>query len=106
MLTFLNKMMVAPQHGSRFAYAASQRAFATAPMHSRMPREKDYYKILDLDKTATPEQIKDAYRVAAKKYHPDVVGSAQPDQDKFRDVQEAYAILSNITNRANYDLLR
>ena len=55
---------------------------------------------------ATPEQIKDAYRVAAKKFHPDVVGGSAPDADKFRDVMEAYAVLSVMSSRANYDILR
>ena len=74
--------------------------------HSRMPTEKDYYKILDIGSDATPEQIKDAYRIAAKKYHPDVVGGSKPDANIFRDVMEAYAVLSQIQSRANYDLLR
>ena len=85
---------------------ASQRNFATVAPHSRMPREKDFYQILDITNDATPEQIKDAYRAAAKKYHPDVVGSASPDANKFRDVMEAYAVLSVVQSRANYDLLR
>lgn len=103
MLSFLNKVM-APQ--SHRILMASQRNFATMAMHSRMPRQKDYYSILDIGRDATPEQIKDAYRTAAKKYHPDVVGGSQPDADKFRDVMEAYAVLSVVQSRANYDLLR
>ena len=86
--------------------AASQRSFATVAPHSRMPREKDYYQILEVGTDATPEQIKDAYRVAAKKYHPDVAGTTTPDANKFRDVMEAYAVLSVMSSRANYDLLR
>ena len=71
-----------------------------------MPREKDYYKILEIDSDATPEQIKDAYRDAAKKYHPDIVGGSKPDAQRFRDVMEAYAVLSVVQSRANYDLTR
>jgi len=41
-----------------------------------MPRSKDYYQILEVSSDSTPEQIKDAYRAAAKKYHPDVVGGS------------------------------
>lgn len=104
MISFLNKMMVPQSH--RLLMAASQRNFATMAPHSRMPREKDYYKILDVENDATPEQIKDAYRASAKKYHPDVVGGSQPDADKFRDVMEAYAILSVVQSRANYDILK
>lgn len=70
-----------------------------------MPQEKDYYKILGVETTATPEQIKDAYRELAKKHHPDVVGSA-PDADKFRNVMEAYGVLSVRESKVNYDLMR
>ena len=75
------------------------------------PFEKDYYTILDLPTTATPEQIKDKYRSLAKKYHPDVrmsdkTADHQPDADKFRDVVEAYQILSVRESRVNYDLTR
>lgn len=59
--------------------------------------EKDYYKILEVASHATPEEIKQAYRTLAKKYHPDVRSSADdaqddrdPDVEKFRDVVEAY----------------
>jgi len=71
-----------------------------------MPSQKDYYQILEVDSAATPEQIKEAFRAAAKKYHPDVVGGSSPDANKFRDIQEAYAVLSVLQSRVNYDLLR
>lgn len=62
---------------------------------STQAAEKDYYSILDIANTATPEQIKEQYRRLAKKYHPDVRTSDknaehQPDPDLFRDVVEAY----------------
>jgi len=50
--------------------------------------------VLGVEHTATPQQIKEAYRVAVKMYHPDVAGSSAPDGEKFRNVQEAYGILS------------
>jgi len=61
--------------------------------------EKDYYSILDLPVTATPDQIKEQYRKLAKKFHPDVRSSDktqehQPNADRFRDVVEAYQVLS------------
>ena len=61
--------------------------------------------------TSTPEQIKEQYRKLAKKYHPDVRSSEkgnehQPNADLFRDVVEAYQVLSQSTSRANYDLSR
>jgi DnaJ-class molecular chaperone len=63
------------------------------------PLEKDYYNILDIAPTSTPEQIKDQYRKLAKKFHPDVrttdkTVDHQPDADKFRNVVEAYQVLS------------
>ena len=103
MLSFLKQTLTPRSHP---ALMASQRGFATSAAHSRMPRSKDYYQILEVDSDSTPEQIKDAYRAAAKKYHPDVVGGSQPDAEKFRDVMEAYAVLSVMQSRANYDLLR
>ena len=71
-----------------------------------MPSEKDYYSILKINITATPEQIKEAYREAAKKYHPDLTGSSEADAKMFRDVMEAYGVLSVRESRVNYDLLR
>lgn len=73
--------------------------------------EKDYYNILDVPLTATPEQIKESYRRLAKKYHPDVrtadkTVEHQPNADMFRDVAEAYQILSVTETRASYDLSR
>jgi len=61
---------------------------------------------LGVSSTSTHEQIKEAYKISVKKYHPDVVGSEQPDAAKFRDVMEAYGILSIRESRASYDLLR
>jgi len=102
----LSKLQKALAPRSHPVLMASQRGFAALAPHSRMPRSKDYYEILDVGSDSTPEQIKDAYRSAAKKYHPDVVGGSQPDADKFRDVMEAYAVLSVMQSRANYDILR
>ena len=83
---------------------AQSRCFATVAPHSRIPREKNYYSILGLERTATPEQIKEAYRELAKQYHPDITGGTTKDAEKFRDVMEAYGILSVKESRVNYDL--
>lgn len=63
----------------------------------------DYYKILELDKTATPDQIKKAYRKLARKFHPDVNPNNKAAEDKFKQINEANEVLSNPENRTKYD---
>ena len=64
--------------------------------------KKDYYEVLGVDKNATEADIKSAFRKLAKKYHPDV--SKEPDAaEKFKEAQEAYAVLSDKEKRAQYD---
>lgn len=60
---------------------------------------KDYYKILGVPRTASEEEIKRAYRKLAHKYHPDKGG----DAEKFKEITEAYQVLSNKEKRAQYD---
>lgn len=61
---------------------------------------KDYYKILGVNKSSSEEDIKKAYRKLAHKYHPDKPGG---DEAKFKEVNEAYQVLSNKEKRAQYD---
>lgn len=61
----------------------------------------DYYKILEVGKTASAEDIKQSYRRLVKKYHPDVMSG---DGAKFREVSEAYEVLSDIKARQQYDM--
>ena len=63
---------------------------------------KDYYSILGVNKNASDDEIKSAYRTLAKKYHPDINKEADA-QEKFKDISEAYSVLSDKTKRANYD---
>ncbi|MCF7923694.1 MAG: molecular chaperone DnaJ [Candidatus Izimaplasma sp.] len=64
--------------------------------------KRDYYEILGLDKSASAEDIKKAYRKLAKKYHPDV--STEKDAEKkFKEVQEAYDVLSDSQKKVQYD---
>jgi len=65
---------------------------------------KDYYKILGFDDNkANAEQIKIAYREQAKKYHPDVNGANRNTEERFKDINEAYRILSDTVARRKYD---
>jgi len=61
---------------------------------------KDYYKILDVEKSSSPEEIKKAFRKKAHEYHPDKKGG---DEAKFKEINEAYQILSNEQKRKQYD---
>lgn len=64
---------------------------------------KDYYKILGVDKNATADQIKKAYRKLAVKYHPDKNPDNKAAEDKFKEINEAYEVLSDSEKRKKYD---
>ena len=65
---------------------------------------KDYYKILGLpNSNVTTEQIKQAYREQAKKYHPDINTTSNFSEERFKDINEAYKTLSNTSTRRKYD---
>jgi molecular chaperone DnaJ len=65
-------------------------------------RQRDYYEILGLDRSASADDIRRAYRSKAKKLHPDVNNS--PDaEDRFKEINEAYAVLSDEERKAAYD---
>jgi molecular chaperone DnaJ len=65
--------------------------------------KSDYYEILGVDRQASPEDIKKAYRKLAIRYHPDKNKDDREAEDKFKQVGEAYAVLSDQQKRANYD---
>ena len=67
-----------------------------------MADKRDYYEVLELSKGASDEDIKKAYRKLAKKYHPDL-NKAPDAADKFKEVQEAYEVLSDPQKKAAYD---
>lgn len=66
---------------------------------------KNYYKILGLenDIKSTQEEIKSAYRTQAKKYHPDVNVNNKNAEERFKDINEAYKVLSDLTQKKKYD---
>ena len=65
--------------------------------------KRDYYEILGIKKDATPEEIKKTYRKLALKYHPDRNSSDSNAENKFKEINEAYQVLSNSEKRARYD---
>lgn len=67
--------------------------------------EKDYYEILGVKKTATEPELKKAYRELAKKYHPDKNKGNKEAENKFKEISEAYAVLSDSEKRSQYDRL-
>jgi molecular chaperone DnaJ len=64
---------------------------------------KDLYKILGVSKTATDPEIKKAYRKLARKFHPDVNPGNKTAEERFKEVSDAYAVLSDSKKRAEYD---
>lgn len=62
---------------------------------------KNYYKILEIEKGAEKEEVRKAYRTLSKKYHPD---TSKGDDNKFKEIQEAYSVLSDDKKRKKYDM--
>ena len=68
-----------------------------------MSKKRDYYTVLGLNRDATEEDIKKAYRKLAMKHHPDRAPDDKGAEEKFKEAKEAYEILSDAKKRAAYD---
>lgn len=68
-----------------------------------MADKRDYYEVLGVSKTASDDEIKKAFRTMAKKYHPDMHPGDKEAEEKFKEAQEAYAVLSDAEKRKQYD---
>ena len=68
-----------------------------------MADKRDYYEVLGVDKSASEDDLKKAYRKMAKQYHPDLNPGDKASEAKFKEVNEAYAVLSDAEKRAQYD---
>lgn len=64
---------------------------------------RDYYEVLGVEKTSSPEEIKKAYRKLAKKYHPDLNGGSEEAAEKLKEVNEAFEVLSDPDKKKKYD---
>ncbi len=67
---------------------------------------KDYYGVLDIEKGASPQEVKEAYRKLAFRYHPDRNAGEAAAVERMKEINEAYAVLSDPEKRARYDLMR
>src|SRR5207244_5742327 len=66
---------------------------------------KDYYKVLNVSREASADEIKKAFRKLARKYHPDMNPSDKKAEAKFKEINEAYEVLSDPDKRRKYDTL-
>lgn len=88
---------------SKTSIKSSVQTYPETPTYKKFTKPKSLYEVLQVSRTATPGQIKSAYRTLAKTYHPDASLQSSDGQD-FIEINKAYLTLSDPASRAMYDM--